>query len=74
MPSKVATLTVSVSTNLDFPERYFCDLRVGTRQTVRYRDSAGVLEFLLNARKAGAPHGVSVEFIDDTTGELSDIS
>lgn len=72
--AKSATLTVSVSTNPTFSERYFCNLRVGARQTVRYRDSAGVLEFLLNARKAGAPHGVAVEFIDATTGELSEIS
>lgn len=73
MSKVIATLTASISTNPTFEERYFADLRVAGRQTVRYRDSNGVLEFLLNARKAGAPHGIKVEFIDET-GELSDIS
>ena len=71
--ARIATLTVSVSTNPTFAERYFADLRVAGRQSVRYRNADGVREFLSNARKAAAPHNITVEFVDET-GELSDIS
>jgi len=73
MSKVIATLTASISTNPTFADRYVADLRVGGRQSVRYRNATGVREFLSNARKAAAPHGITVEFIDET-GELSDIS
>lgn len=72
MASKIATLTVGLSTNPTFSERYFCDLRVGSRQKVRYLNADGVSQFLDNARTAGRAHGVEVKFIDET-GELSNI-
>ncbi len=71
--ARIATLTVCISTNPTFDERYFADLRVGKRQNVRYRNADGVAEFLANARKAAEPHGITVEFVDET-GELSHIS
>ena len=70
--ARIATLTVSVSTNPTFDERYFGDLRVGNRQNVRYRTAEGIAEFLADARKAAEPHGITVQFIDET-GELSHI-
>jgi hypothetical protein len=70
---KVATLTVSISTNPMVEGRYFADLRVNGRQNTRTREADGVAEFLAAARKSFAPHGVPVEFID-TTGELSHIA
>lgn len=71
--NRVVSFTVGISTNPTFSERYFCDLRCGARQTVRYRDAAGVAEFLNTARKIGKEINVEVVFIDET-GELSDLN
>lgn len=74
MSAKTATVTITVSTNPTFSERYFVDFRDTTggvnRQLRTWHLNSGPVHYLLSALQEQASQaGVSLT-VADTTGEV----